>query len=174
MARYSPEDRIRALEALRASAEVVDGVLTPRFRAVAKAEGMPHHDTLRKWWRERDREDDATILVTVQRARESEVGKGVEQWLQHQYESCRDVVEYCLDPMHRVGGPEQRIPPHQMARALKDLLPLLKEINGVLNGEGTRTGGRRLYNLRRTAQRVRITEKRKAQEMRRAAKEGQS
>ena len=162
MARYSPEDKARAIEAMRASAELVEGEMMPRFRAVAKVAGMPSHQTLLRWWDARDRADDGPARTTLQRAREEAAAEGAKSWLRAQHERCRDVAEYILDPMHRTGGPDERIPPHQMARALKDLLPVLADLDKALNGSTERGRQARIAYLHRAAKRVRLTEKRKA------------
>lgn len=162
MPSYTAEEKARALGALRASAEVVDGEMAPRFHAVSKMEGMPSYTTLRKWWSERDREGDLQFLEELQRERESDVAKGADAWRREQLDKCRDVVEYILDPMHRTGGPGERVAPHHMAIALKHLLPTLSELDRALNGSQSRSNAQRINQLKIVARRVRITEKRKA------------
>lgn len=67
--RYTQEDRDRALGALMGSATLEDGEWKPEFQPTAKAIGVPR-DTLRRWWRTRDRADDAQLRASRARARE--------------------------------------------------------------------------------------------------------
>jgi len=139
VARYTQADKLRAISALRAAAkDGPDGELVPPFRQVARLEGMPSRTTLIKWWDEREVDQDCTRAATLQRAKDAAPVQGAVDWLTTQHQACKEVAEYILDPMHRRSDEQhQRTPPHQMARALKDLLPALTQLNDALNGTNT-------------------------------------
>ena len=126
---YTPEDRQRALTALYASGDEVDGEWVPNFFAVSKVAGMPHHNTLSKWWNERDRAADSQHLAAAQRAREQAMQAGGEDFYAHAMQRIRGAVSFILQPEHQadVGPGMEKMGLHQYSRAIKDAAGTVKE-----------------------------------------------
>jgi hypothetical protein len=150
--RYSQQDKDRALQALMASAVEQGGEWVPNFRRLTKEPDMPSFGTLRRWWAARDVTQDGSLRLPLQRAREQVAHEGALDWYRAQVESCRNVVTYILDPEHRIG--DERLRADHMARALKDVWPVIKDIQGALDGKQSRDHAAKVARLRQRVKRV--------------------
>lgn len=145
MAKYSTQDKARALGALRASAEIVSGELLPCFREVAKLDGMPHHNTLAKWWREREVSSDSPVIAAVARAREDAAQEGAADLFKTAREAVKRQVEYISDPCHYstetytdATGRQHRHGARldHATRALQVTLASIEQLRALLSEEG--------------------------------------
>lgn len=169
MAKYTPEDKARALAALMASAEMVDGEMVPNFRAVASQSDMPADRTLSRWWSERDVSRDVELRRATLRAREKAREEGAEDWMKAKVAQLQEGMDFILHPDHRtrqtivigtdrdgqpIMGESYPVRPDQMSRAYKDALFTLKGLQELMAGGGGRDRGQRLRRLRESVRRV--------------------
>lgn len=127
---YTPEDRQRALAALYASGEDVDGEWVPNANAVSRVEGMPTTATLLKWWRGRDKAQDSTHLKAAQRAREDARKDGADAYYRRTIDGLKEGVDFILLPRHRdtVGPGLGELGLHSYARALREVGQLTEKL----------------------------------------------
>lgn len=134
---YSQETRDRCLGALMASAVLVDGEWRPCFAAVGKEEGISHQ-TMRRWWRERDHERDVALRGASTRARETVEAEGAEDWTRGAWVKLRDLVDRVITFDEESGEPITMT--HQdrahLSRAAKLVAETLPAVEAALSDEG--------------------------------------
>lgn len=165
---YTPEQRARAISALRQSTRMIKGRPVPQFEAVSKMPNMPTKTTLIKWWRwymaekegreksERFREEIAPS--PEYESKEAAMIAGVQDWHETQLSKVREAISWILSPQHREG--EDHIRPDQMARALRDLSSVLEIVAPKQPEEDVsrKAHSSRIHRLRVAARRVGLSE----------------
>jgi transposase-like protein len=147
---HTAETRQRALAALYASGDDVDGEWVPNATAVSRVVGMPTTATLLKWWRDRDKTQDSTHLKAAQRAREEARQQGADAFFTITLGRLREGVSWVLDPEHRQKEPRYDASgrmltapdgsavlgyvnrPDHMSRAYKDAAQTIEKIKTLL------------------------------------------
>lgn len=153
--------RMKALALLKRSARPVNGVMTPQFTKVSRRPGMPTKSTLRRWWDQYGGADSQP--ESLARARENQAIKaaeeGIREWHAYQIGQIRDAIGWILSPEHRAG--EDAIRPDQLARALRDVAPVIEQILSTGNKEqeeNRKSHTSRINRLKKAARRVGIVD----------------
>lgn len=131
---HTAETRQRALAALYASGDDVDGEWVPNATAVSRVVGMPTTATLLKWWRDRDKTQDSTHLKAAQRAREEARQQGAEAFVRDVVSRLQEGVQFVLEPQHRltVGPGVEKLGLHCYARALREVVQVVERLKPLL------------------------------------------
>jgi hypothetical protein len=124
---------MRALAALYASVEDVGGEWVPNLHAVSKLEGMPHHATLSRWWKQREKGADAQHRAAAQRARETARQDGADAFYRSTVEKLKKGATFVLHAKHRktVGPGLDKLGLHNYARALREVAQLTEKLRGL-------------------------------------------
>lgn len=164
---YTPEQRSRAIAALRESTRMIKGRPVPQYEAVSRMPDMPTKATLIKWWRWYMAEKEGTATTErfhirdpseEMQARQEAVIQGVQDWHETQLSKVREAISWILSPQHREG--EDHIRPDQMARALRDLSSVLEIVAPKQPEEDVsrKAHSSRIHRLRVAAKRVGLSE----------------
>ncbi len=153
--------RMRAIALLRESMRPHHGVMTPRFSEVAKLPDMPTKRTLRRWWQTYDGDKNSPQALARARADQAvrATAEGIQEWHTYQIDQIRDAIAWILSPEHRAG--EDAIRPDQLARALRDVAPVIESILSTGNKEqeeNRKSHTSRINRLKKAAQRVGIVD----------------
>lgn len=153
-AKYSQDDRDAACAALMASSmERPDGSRAPRYRNVSASLRIPE-STLRTWWKARRLDDDCALLRSSTRARSEVRAEGARTWIEDRVEDLRQGVEWVLSPDRRAEVDR----PDQMARALKDIAAVVKEVQALTGTDDVTDPAARMRELRAAAAQVGLTQ----------------
>lgn len=141
---HPPETKAKAIGALWASAEEIDGVWVPNFFATGRRLGIDHTVLLR-WWRGRDVSQDAESRTAAIHARVEAKRSGAREWFEGVLATSQRRVNELLDDEPRFKGAGY----DEAARGTKTLVDAalkLGEALGVRNAEdgaeaGDGTGG---------------------------------
>jgi len=166
---YTPEQRARAIAALRQSTRQIKGKPVPQYEAVSKMPNMPTKATLIKWWRwyceEKEDGDESSQRFREEinpspeyESKEAAMIQGVQDWHEAQLSKVREAISWILSPQHREG--DDHIRPDQMARALRDLSSVLEIVAPKQPEEDVsrKAHSSRIHRLRVAAQRVGLSE----------------
>jgi len=152
-AKYSQQSKDAALGALMSSAsQGQDGAWLPQYRSVSAALRISEK-TLRRWWRAREVVDDAALRRSSTRARSEVRAEGAKSWIEDRVEDLRQGVEWVLSPDRRAEVDR----PDQMARALKDIAAVVKEVQALTGTDDVADPAARMRELRAAAEQVGLT-----------------
>ena len=153
-AKYSQQSKDAALGALMSSAsQGQDGAWLPQYRSVSAALRISEK-TLRRWWRAREVVDDAALRRSSTRARSEVRAEGAKSWIEDRVEDLRQGVEWVLSPDRRAEVDR----PDQMARALKDIAAVVKEVQALTGTDDVTDPAARMRELRAAAAQVGLTQ----------------
>jgi len=153
-AKYSQQSKDAALGALMSSAsQGQDGAWLPQYRSVSAALRISEK-TLRRWWRAREVVDDAALRRSSTRARSEVRAEGAKTWIEDRVEDLRQGVEWVLSPDRRAEVDR----PDQMARALKDIAAVVKEVQALTGSDDVTDPAARMRELRAAAAQVGLTQ----------------
>lgn len=153
-AKYSQQSKDAALGALMSSAsQGQDGAWLPQYRSVSAALRISEK-TLRRWWRAREVVDDAALRRSSTRARSEVRAEGAKSWIEDRVEDLRQGVEWVLNPDRRAEVDR----PDQMARALKDIAAVVKEVQALTGTDDVTDPAARMRELRAAAAQVGLTQ----------------
>jgi len=153
-AKYSQQSKDAALGALMSSAsQGQDGAWLPQYRSVSAALRISEK-TLRRWWRAREVVDDAALRRSSTRARSEVRAEGAKTWIEDRVEDLRQGVEWVLSPDRRAEVDR----PDQMARALKDIAAVVKEVKALTGSDDVTDPAARMRELRAAAAQVGLTQ----------------
>lgn len=123
--------------------------------------GMPAKSTLQRWWAQEGQGPEQAEMLA--RAREHQAVKaaeeGIREWHAYQIGQIRDAIGWILSPEHRAG--EDAIRPDQLARALRDVAPVIESILSTGNKEqeeNRKSHTSRINRLKKAARRVGIVD----------------
>ena len=151
--RYSQQDKDRALAALMASAaQRGDGTLMPQFRPVGRSLGIGQK-SLRRWWGERDRTLDAALCRAKTHARIASRANGAETWIEDCVGRIKEGVSWVVAEERRTDDAR----PDQIARALKDIVFVVKQVDDLTKTDTTASPEGRMDSLRKAAAQVGLT-----------------
>jgi hypothetical protein len=153
-AKYSQQSKDAALGALMSSAsQGQDGAWLPQYRSVSAALRISEK-TLRRWWRAREVVDDAALRRSSTRARSEVRAEGAKSWIEDRVEDLRQGVEWVLSPDRRAEVDR----PDQMARALKDIAAVVREVQALTGTDDVTDPAARMRELRAAAAQVGLTQ----------------
>jgi transposase-like protein len=140
---YTEDQKQAALGALMASAVLVQGEWVPNFDAVAREVGISHQ-TLRRWWRERDVAGDVGLRGAVSRGAAAVQQEGAADWYRAKLEGGRALVDHLLAPETYKG-----LDGDKAARLFHLTMQGLRDLGAQLEGSGTTKGGGKMERLQR-------------------------
>ena len=153
--------RMRALALLKRSARPVNGVMCPQFTKVSRRPGMTTKSTLRRWWDRYGGADSQPQTLARNRERQGvkAAEEGIREWHAYQIGQIRDAIGWILSPEHRGG--DDAIRPDQLARALRDVAPVIEQIlstGSKEQEENRKSHTSRINRLQKAARRVGIVD----------------
>jgi hypothetical protein len=138
---HSPEVRARAIGALYASADEVEGELLPNFSAVSRRVGLTP-GVLHRWWGERDKRDDEKAREEAVRARDEARQAGGKDWL----DATLADLKARVGAIAKDKAKWESAPVADAARGAKDLATAVKTVSETMgakdvDGSGAGDGG---------------------------------